>query len=170
EKEEDAARNSLRPEIKRVLTDVQKQWSSTLSQYLQEQLVGVLAEVDTQVRDFALRKGSEGNPEKDRLQRQLQGLDATEKRFQATGKAREAAAAAIPQIRADLRPLVVAGATGVKPPVVGGMAAAARPAGLPGAGITVPRPVPKPLEPSAPPRDMSAMKAKLAALKAKRSE
>ncbi|HET7746259.1 MAG TPA: hypothetical protein VFM29_03095 [Vicinamibacteria bacterium] len=174
EREVELARNALRPELKRVLTELQKAWSGALSQYLSEQMASVLAQVDAGAKEQG-RRLTDANPEKDKIQRQVQALDAADKRLVAAAKTRDAVAAAIPQARTELRALVVSAVTA---PAAAASGPGARPAapGLPVTAVRVPA-VPSPpaaTAPAAPPvrtaplLDVADMKAKLAALKARR--
>ena len=125
EKELDAARGALRPELKRVLGEVQKTWSAQLVGFLNEQVARTLAELDAAVKDHQARRGAEANPERERLQRQLAQLDATDKRLALLGKARDAVASNVSQMQGELRGLLP------RPGVPGAAAAPARPAAAP---------------------------------------
>jgi hypothetical protein len=81
EKELEAARNALRPDLKRMFNEVQKGWSAILLQHMNEQITAVLADVEAAVKEHAARRGAEATPEKERLQRQLAQLEATEKKL-----------------------------------------------------------------------------------------
>jgi hypothetical protein len=126
EKELEAARTALRPDLKRIFTDVQKNWSTILLQHMNEQIAGVLAEVDASVKDYQARRGAEGGPEKERLTRQLMQLEAAEKKLAIPLKSKEGMVVALAQVRGDLKPLLPKpGAPGAAKPAV----AAAAPAG-----------------------------------------
>jgi len=105
EKELEAARNALRPDLKRIFNEVQKGWSAILLQHMNEQIGAVLADVDSAVKDFQARRGAEATPEKERLQRQLGQIEATEKKAPLLYKGKDAVLASIDSIRSDLRPL-----------------------------------------------------------------
>ena len=105
EKELEAARNALRPDLKRMFTEVQKSWSAILLQHMNEQITAVLADVEAAVKDHAARRGAEATPEKERLQRQLAQLEASEKRLPLLLKARDTIQASVEGIRGDLKPL-----------------------------------------------------------------
>lgn len=132
----DAARIQMRQEFRRIIGELQKQWSATLNQYLSEQIAGALAEIDAGIKESQGKKGGgDANPERDRLQRQVQTLDASEKRLAASGKGRDTLASSIAQIKGDLKGLMPGpgGAPGMaRPgmPMPGGLAGA-RP-GMPG--------------------------------------
>ena len=95
ESELEAARNALRPELKRIFTEVQKAWSATFIGFLNEQIARALAEVEAAVKDHQARRGAEASPERERLQRQLAQLDAVDKKLLAVGKARDGVAATV---------------------------------------------------------------------------
>ena len=126
----DAARTGMRQEFRRIIGELQKQWSATLNQYLSEQIAGALAEIDAGIKDSQGKKGgADVNPERDRLQRQAQTLDASEKRLAASVKGRDTLAGSVSQIRADLKGLMPGpgGAPGMaRPgmPMPGGLAGA----------------------------------------------
>ncbi len=146
----DAARTGMRQEFRRIIGELQKQWSATLNQYLNEQISGALSEIDAGIKEFQGKKGGgDVNPERDRLQRQAQALEASEKRLVASFKTKDALASSISQVRTDFKGLVPGpgGAAGARPgmPMAGGLAGArpplagARP-GMPGmAGAGAPK-------------------------------
>jgi hypothetical protein len=137
----EAARVGMRTEIRRIITDLQKQWTVMLKEFLNDQISGAVAEVDAALKESQGKKaGSDANPERDRVARQLATIDAAEKRIAASGKARDAFVQAVAQIRGDLKGLMAGGgppgmarpgmpAAGARP---GGAAMPARP-GMPGA-------------------------------------
>jgi hypothetical protein len=137
----EAARVGMRTEIRRIITDLQKQWTVMLKEFLNDQISGAVAEVDAALKESQGKKaGSDANPERDRVARQLATIDAAEKRIAASGKARDAFVQAVAQIRGDLKGLMAGGgppgmarpgmpAAGARP---GGPAMPARP-GMPGA-------------------------------------
>ena len=106
EKELEAARNALRPEVKRVFVEVQKAWSTLLAGFMNEQVGRSLAELDAAVKDHQARRGAEASPERERLQRQLAQLEAIDKRLGPLGKARDGVAASVAQMRGEMRGLL----------------------------------------------------------------
>jgi hypothetical protein len=137
ERELEMARTAMRPELKRILSDIQKQWTTTLAQYLAEQAPAVLELVDGAFKAHQVRRESAVVPERDRLQRQIQAMDALDKRLPQTTKARDVVSTSLAQVRGDLRqaltaaPAPVAGAA-ARPAAGAGPAAAS----LPGAAAT----------------------------------
>jgi hypothetical protein len=130
EKELEAARTALRPDLKRIFTDVQKNWSTILLQHMNEQIASVLADVDAAVKDYQARRGAEASPEKERLSRQLTQLEVAEKKLAIPIKSKEGIVVALAQVRGDLKPLLPKpGAPGAAKPA----AAAAGPAASAGA-------------------------------------
>jgi hypothetical protein len=100
----EAARVAMRTEIRRIITDLQKQWAAMLKEFLNDQISSAVAEVDAALKEQQGKKGGgDANPERDRLTRQLQAIDASEKRIAASGKTREAFVASVGQIRGDPR-------------------------------------------------------------------
>ena len=122
---EAAARRRCARRSASIITDLQKQWTVMLKEFLNDQISSARgrgrrgAEGDAQGK----KGGGDANPERDRVARQLATIEAAEKRIGASGKTREAFVQAVAQIRGDLKGLMAGGG----PP---GMA---RP-GMPGAG------------------------------------
>ncbi len=108
EKELEAARQSMRPELRRILAEIQKQWASTLSQHLADELAQAQSAVEAAVKEAQARRGLEAAPEKERLTRQAQMLDAADKKLLTAAKGIEGLAGQIAQARADLKPLLQA--------------------------------------------------------------
>ena len=141
----EAARVAMRTEIRRIITDLQKQWAAMLKEFLNDQISGAVAEVDAALKESQGKKGGgDANPERDRLTRQLQAIEAAEKRIAASAKTREAFVASVTQVRGDLKGLMAGG----------GAPGMARP-GMPGAAGMPPRPgmpamPPRPGMPGAP--------------------
>jgi hypothetical protein len=106
EKELEAARNSLRPELKKMFGEVQKSWAATLIQFMNEQVAAVLAEIDVVVKEHQARRGADSNPERERLQRQVQALEAAEKKLAAPAKAKDTLLVSVAQVRGELRQLL----------------------------------------------------------------
>jgi hypothetical protein len=106
EKELEAARTAIRPDMKRIFSEVQKSWGSALQQHLNDQVTTVLAELDGVIKDHQARKGAESSPEKERLGRQLAQLEAAEKKLLLPMKARETLATSIIQVRSDMKGLL----------------------------------------------------------------
>ncbi|MCM2257085.1 MAG: hypothetical protein NDJ94_15645, partial [Vicinamibacteria bacterium] len=162
EKELESARQSMRPEVKRILAEVQKQWAAALSQHLADEIAQGLATVEAAVKEALARKGQEAAPEKDRLTRQYQMLDAADKKLALAARSAEAVAGQVQQARADLKPAFQA-TLAPKP-----AATAPRPAASP---------VPRAAAVAAPAADAAApavdpladARAKLAAMKAARA-
>jgi hypothetical protein len=128
----EAARVGMRTEIRRIITDLQKQWTGMLKEFLNDQISGAVAEVDAALKESQGKKaGGDANPERDRVARQLATIDAAEKRIAASGKSREAFVQAVGQIRGDLKGLMAGGGPpGAARPGMPGAAGAARP-GMP---------------------------------------
>jgi hypothetical protein len=128
----EAARVGMRTEIRRIITDLQKQWTVMLKEFLNDQISGAVAEVDAALKESQGKKaGGDVNPERDRVARQLATIEAAEKRIGASGKAREAFVQAVTQIRGDLKGLMAGGGPpGMARPGMPGAAGAARP-GMP---------------------------------------
>jgi hypothetical protein len=128
----EAARVGMRTEIRRIITDLQKQWTGMLKEFLNDQISGAVAEVDAALKESQGKKaGGDANPERDRVARQLATIDAAEKRIGASGKAREAFVQSVAQIRGDLKGLMSGGGPpGMARPGMPAAGGAARP-GMP---------------------------------------
>ena len=187
----EAARVGMRTEIRRIITDLQKQWAAMLKEFLNDQISGAVAEVDAALKEAQGKKGAgDANPERDRLMRQLQAIEAAEKRIGASAKTREGFVASVTQVRGDLKGLMGGGGPpGMARPGMPGMPGAAGMPPRPGMPAMPPRPgmpgaggVPRPGVPAIPPRPgaagagapapnpaMAEMRAKMDAMKAGRA-
>lgn len=105
-KELDKAREGLRADARRLLTDVQRAWTSLVSQHLSDQVPFVTGQIEALVRDSTARAAEEAGAERQRIQRQLQGYETVERRLVASARGREVAASAIAQFRGELRQLI----------------------------------------------------------------
>jgi hypothetical protein len=169
EKQLDDARIQMRNEIKRIMAELQKAWDGFLKAYLKEQIDGTMAELEAGIKDYQARRGGAQDPEKDRLQRQMQALEAAEKKLTASAKNRETLVQSVQQTRGDLKGLTAGGPP--KPGMPGAAPGMARPGmpAMPGAPGGAPRPPAAPAGPSMQDAKAAAMaeaKAKLEALKA----
>jgi hypothetical protein len=179
----DEARTNMRTDIRKIITELQKQWTTILKEYLGEQISGALGELDAALKEMGSKKGaSDVNPERDRLTRQLQALEASEKRIAASLKNRDAVLQNISEIKTQLKGLVPGpgGAAPGRPGMPGMPAMPPRPGmpgmpGMPKPGMPAmpPRPAmpaaPKPAAPSAASNAMAEAKAKMEAMKAARA-
>ncbi|MGE5125574.1 MAG: hypothetical protein ACM3PV_04740 [Betaproteobacteria bacterium] len=105
ERELEAARNAMRPDLKRIFAEFQKGWSAILLQHMNEQIGAVLADVEGAVKDYQVRRGAEASPEKERLQRQLAQIEAAEKKLPLLAKAKDTLQASLDSMGSDLKPL-----------------------------------------------------------------
>jgi hypothetical protein len=167
-RELEAARAAMRPELKRILSDIQKQWTTTLSQYLAEQAPGIIELVDGAFRAHQARRDGAVGPERDRLQRQVQALDALDKRLPLTTKARDAFLASLTQVKSDLRQALTAPpapAAATRPPAGAAQPAASAPAS--GAAAAAAAAAQAAAQAPSPARErMAAMQAKMAEARA----
>jgi hypothetical protein len=170
EKELEAARNSMRPELRRILSEIQKQWTLTLSQHLGEQATAILEQVDGAFKAHQSRKDAAALPERDRLQRQIQALDALEKKLPALAKAREAVLASAVQVKGDLRPVL----SGAPPAGASRLGIGAARAAAPAAAVAKAAPAAAAAEaedgPSPARERLAALQAKVAAARAAAKE
>lgn len=112
-RELEKARESLRSDVRRILTDAQRAWTGAVGQHLQVQIPLALANVESVLREHASRRAAEGAEEKQRVQRQLQGIENVERKLQAVTRGRDAVAKAVAQVRGELKQLL---ATTLRPP------------------------------------------------------
>ena len=98
------ARKSLRAEYRKVASETHKLWSSSLSALSSEQSGHYLAILDAVGRDLSLRRVAEASAERERLQRQLVGVENQEKRSSAAVKSRESLIVALRPKLAKLSP------------------------------------------------------------------
>jgi hypothetical protein len=179
ERELEAARLALRPDVRRILADVQKGWPALVSDHLSQQVSALLAAVEAAVRDHFTRRGAEANPERERLQRRIAAIEVADKRLLPVRKQREALQSSLDQVRAELRNLWPKPSVVAPPPAP---AVAAKPApAVPRASAAAPAApasAPAAAEAEAAPADemkqrfaaVEQARAKLAALKAQAAE
>ncbi len=106
------AREMLRGETRRIVGELARSWVQLLSQHLSDQLPLVLGSAEASLREQVAHAANEGAEERQRLQRQLQGLEAAERKLAMPQKAREGAMQAIGQMRGELRQMVAAALQG----------------------------------------------------------
>src|SRR5687767_2604398 len=102
-REVEKARDSIRAEVRRMVTEFERAWTSTLTDSLREQLAVAQRQADDALRAAQGRQASELADEKKRLQRQLQSLDATERQATTVAKSREVHAERIAALQGELR-------------------------------------------------------------------
>jgi hypothetical protein len=107
QREIEKARELLRSEFKRAFAEVQRGWSGILCQHLAEQLQNTLSRAEAAIRDFQSRQSTDASDEKQRIQRQLQNLETTEKRLQMSARGRDTVGKAISQTRGELKQLIL---------------------------------------------------------------
>ena len=107
EREMEKAREMLRADLRRMFSEVQRGWTATVAQHLSDQVPLVVGQVESALRESAGRRGEAASEDRQRLQRQLQGLETSERRLQSVSKARDLVANAVAQIRGELRQLFV---------------------------------------------------------------
>ena len=107
-RELEKAREALRGEVKRMLSELQRGWAQALQQHLSDQQPHLLSQVEGTWRDYQARKGTETADEKLRLQRQLQGFETQERKLQAPQKGRDGVVTGLAQLRGELRQLFLA--------------------------------------------------------------
>lgn len=107
ERELERARELLRGEFRRALSDLQRSWPGILCEHLAEQFQILQQQVDGAMREHQTTQVNEAGEEKQRIQRQLQILENTEKKLMMTAKGRELVGKAISQIKGELKQLLM---------------------------------------------------------------
>jgi hypothetical protein len=106
-KELEKAKEAIRNEVRRILSDVQRGWSSAVSQYLSDQQQSLLAQIEPLLREHQTRRTSENSEEKMKMQRQSQGLENIERKLTAVAKGRDMLASSLSQLQGEIRQLVL---------------------------------------------------------------
>jgi hypothetical protein len=107
EKEINKAKESLRAETKRMCSDVQRAWGAMISQHLSDQSQAILGQIEFAIRTHQTQRANESVEEKQRLQRQLQGLENSERKLLMTAKSKDVVVSALSQVSGELRQLVL---------------------------------------------------------------
>lgn len=104
-KELEKARDTLRVETRRILTEIERAWEAMLSEFVRDALTSHLAQLDVTVRAAAARRLEELGEEKRQVQRQLASLELPDRQLQIANKARTVAATTSAQFFGELRQL-----------------------------------------------------------------
>ena len=107
ERELEKAKEMIRVETRRMLTEVQRAWTALLDQYLAEQQQDCIIAMENRIREHFARATSETAEERQRVQRQMQGLDTSERRLMPLLKNKDAISNAIAQMRGEFRQLLL---------------------------------------------------------------
>jgi hypothetical protein len=105
-RELERARDVYRAESRRIVQEFERLWPAAVSQHLQEQTPELLGKIERALREQAARAAADASIFKQRLQRQLQGCDASERRLATTARARELAGASLAQLRGEIKQLL----------------------------------------------------------------
>ena len=136
ELELEKARELLRAEFRRCMNDVEKNWSSILSNHLSDQQSAVIEKIESTVRSFFEGANRQAAEDKVLQQRQLKGLDQSERKLVEAAKKVQAAPQELEQLSGQMTQLYAAsvrpGEGGPKAP---GAPAAPGVAGLPRPGV-----------------------------------
>lgn len=112
QKELEKLRELLRLETRRMIGQVETGWLAAVNQHLGDQLMPVIAQLESSAREQASRAAADTAEDKLRLQRQVQGCDSAEKKVLALQKTREGFAQGVAQVRGELRSLIAAAIRG----------------------------------------------------------
>ena len=110
-KEFERARDVMRSEARRIFADVEREWMALVGEALRDEQTFYLQQFESSVREGQSRRANELADDKRRLQRQLSGMDSTDKVLAATRRTRDTVETAVTQLRAALR-VQLAGAGG----------------------------------------------------------
>lgn len=80
-KELEKARECIRNEAKRMGTEVVRQWTRILSDYLRQQSGQIIQTAEIELKEYAGRKAADEEEEKKMIQKQTQTIDNAERRF-----------------------------------------------------------------------------------------
>lgn len=133
QKELEKARDMLRGELSRAMTDVQKNWDQAVSTFLGDQQAAALELIEGAVRSSSALDSRQAAGDKELVQQQIKSLDASQRKLAEGMKKAEAASQELEQIRGSLIEFYAAA---TKPPEAGAGAtpASAPPAAGAGAG------------------------------------
>ncbi len=106
-RELEKAREAMMNEIKRIFTDIQRGWPNILNQHLNDQQSSAILQIEAALREHQGKKALETAEEKQKIQRQLQGLETAERKLQAPAKGRDVVTNALAQLRGEFRQLFV---------------------------------------------------------------
>jgi hypothetical protein len=81
EKELGKARESLRQELKRMGTEISRQWGKTISDFLKNQSQQYLILIEGTLKEYFQKKGIEEEDLKKKIQRQVQAIDNSERKM-----------------------------------------------------------------------------------------
>jgi hypothetical protein len=107
-RELEKVREHLRGEARRMITDVQRAWTSLVTQHLSDQASIVGLQLEAAIRESAAREAEELAQERQRVQRQVQSVETAERKLAALIKGRDTLMTATAQIRGELRQLLAA--------------------------------------------------------------
>jgi len=102
-KELERAKESLKTEYKRILSESQREWNAILSEHQKEQLSFLINSLDTQIKDFFVKKATLQNEQKKLVSRQIQGVDLKQKIIQDFSKRLTLINNAILQYKSELK-------------------------------------------------------------------
>lgn len=90
EKEINKAKDSLRQEIKRMGTEITRQWAKTINDFLKGQSQQYLLLIESNMKEYFQKKNIEDEDLKKKIQRQVQSLDNSERKMSNIVRSKEA--------------------------------------------------------------------------------
>lgn len=127
EKELDKARDLLRSELSRAMSEVQKSWDQTVSTFMGDQQNAALELIENAVRSSSAMGSRQAAGDKELVQQQIKSLDAAQRKLAEGMKKAEAAGQELEQVRSSLIEFYIAATN----PQEAGAGAAAGAAGVP---------------------------------------
>lgn len=83
------AREILKNEAKRIVSEVSRTWVRTISDHLRNQSNSTLTGIENTMKDYFVKKTMEDEEEKKKVQRQIQGVDNSERKLSNLIRAKE---------------------------------------------------------------------------------
>ena len=105
-RELDRARDTTRAEVRRLLSELERTWSTFLVRHVREQFQAMQLQLEIPLRESQARRAAETSDEKQRVQRQIQTLETTERRLGAIARRREDLSQRLAQFRGHVEQMV----------------------------------------------------------------
>jgi hypothetical protein len=102
-RELDKARDILRGEAKRAFTEIEREWVGLVAEALKDEQLFIMQQFESAVREGQNRRTGDMAEEKRRMQRQMQGLDNTDKLLAAAKRTRDTIVNALGQLKTSMR-------------------------------------------------------------------
>jgi hypothetical protein len=97
------AKDVLKNESKRIVSEVSRTWLRTLTDHLRNQSSSSLMSIENTIKDYFSKKNAEDEEEKKKVQRQMQGIDNSERKMVNVVRAKETHLRNIQRTRSEFR-------------------------------------------------------------------